>query len=319
MEIMAGDINLIQASHNITQQHVTYPLHFHNHSYEMMLVKSGHITYFIDHVAYRLESGDVTLISPGDLHGLSVQDESTYERYPVHFGRKVGSALCSSETDLLECFHTDGKKVCHLSEEESEEFIYYCNQLIRSLDTKEFGSDIQQKSCLSLLLILINKAYTHSPMKHINVLPVLIKNTIQYIEKHLTEDFSIQDMSSTLNISRSRLMHSFKEKTGLSVWNYVTLRRISRAKDLIQGGKSITEACFESGFQDYGHFIKTFRKFNEDTTPGEFAKECSANRIIHEKTEKNADPAFPSAKDGDKTDDRRRGKGTGRSRHHEDG
>lgn len=67
-------------------------------------------------------------------------------------------------------------------------------------------------------------------------------------------------------------MHLFKATTNLSLWSYVTSKRIIRAKDLLQMGYSITDACYESGFQDYSHFIKVFSKANQGLTPGQFLK-----------------------------------------------
>ena len=63
-----------------------------------------------------------------------------------------------------------------------------------------------------------------------------------------------------MGISSSRLCHIFKDFMGISLWNYVINRRIRKARQLLQQGLSITDACFECGFQDYSHFIKSFHK-----------------------------------------------------------
>ena len=43
-------------------------------------------------------------------------------------------------------------------------------------------------------------------------------------------------------------------------WNYVITKRLVYAQKLLWGGSSVTEACYESGFRDYAHFIKSFTK-----------------------------------------------------------
>ena len=88
----------------------------------------------------------------------------------------------------------------------------------------------------------------------------------------MTEDISVQDIANALNISRSYLSHEFKKSTGYGLWNYVITKRLVYAQKLIFGGASVTEACYESGFHDYAHFIKSFTK-TFGSSPKQYGKE----------------------------------------------
>ena len=46
--------------------------------------------------------------------------------------------------------------------------------------------------------------------------------------------------------------------TGTTINKYVVARRISVAKRLLAQGCSVHEACEQSGFGDYAHFIRAF-------------------------------------------------------------
>lgn len=43
IELMAGDLDHLQASYNSTNALSIFPLHSHDHSYEMMLFQAGNI------------------------------------------------------------------------------------------------------------------------------------------------------------------------------------------------------------------------------------------------------------------------------------
>lgn len=86
------------------------------------------------------------------------------------------------------------------------------------------------------------------------------RKTLEYINENLTKDISAQDIADALNVSRSYLSHMFKKSTGYGLWNYVITKRLVYAQKLLFGGSSVTEACYESGFKDYAHFIKSFTK-----------------------------------------------------------
>ena len=271
IEIHKGDISVIQASYNHTNTKNGFPPQVHNDSYEMMLFESGNVIYFIDDRACHLMPGDVTLICPTSFHGVRMLDTSTYSRYPMHFGKDIVSSLCTENANLLSCFHNNKSHLVHLNEPEMKQYIHYCMQIIHCLEKKQFGWDIQIKSYLALALVLVNQAHSHSSGARRNMLPQIVKSAIQYVDSHLTDELNVQTIADELNISRSRLMHLFKEHTDLSLWSYVTAKRIILAKDLLQQGATVTDACYSSGFNDYGHFIKAFTK-NEGITPGKFTR-----------------------------------------------
>lgn len=51
-----------------------------------------------------------------------------------------------------------------------------------------------------------------------------------------------------------------KMRFGMGIMQYITERRIERAKELLAEGKSIADTAEECGFADYNYFCKVFRK-----------------------------------------------------------
>ena len=57
--------------------------------------------------------------------------------------------------------------------------------------------------------------------------------------------------------------------------DYVNKYRINQAKKLLLMDKNVTEACFDSGFENLSHFNRTFKKFAGEN-PSSFRKKIIA-------------------------------------------
>lgn len=270
LEIESIDQLLI--SHLITNDPFPPQLHIHNNAYEATLFKSGNADYFINNITYHLTPGDLLLICPNDIHGLAVRDHALCERFPVHFNEAFIQTFSTPHTNILSCFlNQELNHVVHLSEEQMRQFEYLVDRTIDALNRKDFGYDIFARANLSMILLLANQASVTKPVRLADITPQAIRDSIQFIDENLSCQLSIQDIADHLNLSRSRFCHLFKDFTGTSPWNYIIARRIQHACTLLQKGMSITDVCFECGFNDYAHFVKSFTRLI-GISPGKYSK-----------------------------------------------
>lgn len=275
LEIESIDQLLI--SHMISTDSFPPKLHIHNNAYEITLFKSGNVDYFVNNITYHLTPGDLILICPNDIHGMSSRDNSPYERFPVHFNEAFIQTFSTPNTNLLTCFHEHAQDhILHLTEDQMNQYEYYVDRTIEALNHKDFGYDVYVRANLSMILLLANQATIASPTKLADITPQAVKDSIHFIDENLSSPLSIQDIADHLNLSRSRFCHLFKDFTGTSPWNYIIARRIQHACTLLQKGMSITDVCFECGFNDYAHFVKSFTKL-VGISPGKYAKTLPVN------------------------------------------
>ena len=69
---------------------------------------------------------------------------------------------------------------------------------------------------------------------------------------------------------RSYLYRLFKDKTGVSVSDYITRTRISKAEVLLSNGSlSVKDVAYSVGFPDQMYFSRVFKKIN-GRTPTQF-------------------------------------------------
>ena len=87
------------------------------------------------------------------------------------------------------------------------------------------------------------------------VLSILEKaDSFQYLEKR------VKDLARDLFYSESYVTHLFKEETGISLKNYLLLRRFEYVWKKISCGEQITKAVMDAGFSSPSHFADTCRK-----------------------------------------------------------
>ncbi len=93
---------------------------------------------------------------------------------------------------------------------------------------------------------------------------------LDYIEKHLYEEISLDDLAEIAHFEKTYLITKFKEIWGLSPIKYVNTMRIERAKSLLlHSDKSITEIAYETGFGSIHYFSRYF-KDTVGLTPNEY-------------------------------------------------
>lgn len=58
----------------------------------------------------------------------------------------------------------------------------------------------------------------------------------------------------------STVSHQFKQKMGVSIYQYITQRRLISAKALIARGIALEQVAVQVGFSDYSAFYRAFKQ-----------------------------------------------------------
>jgi len=87
-----------------------------------------------------------------------------------------------------------------------------------------------------------------------------VLSAIRYVDEHITEEFTEEDVADSCYLSVSRFSHLFREQAGISFAGYVILRRMYKAYMLLATGKSITESSMLAGFSTPSHFAALNQK-----------------------------------------------------------
>ena len=84
-----------------------------------------------------------------------------------------------------------------------------------------------------------------------------IMSAIVYINQHLAEAITLDEVASYACLSPSRFRHVFAEQTGMGLRPYILWRRFMLAWELIMKGSNLSEAAHAAGFSDAAHMSRT--------------------------------------------------------------
>jgi AraC-like DNA-binding protein len=100
-----------------------------------------------------------------------------------------------------------------------------------------------------------------------------IEKVTSYLNTHLQKSIRIKDVADLVNMSETAFSHFFKKRTQRSFTDYLLDLRVGYAsKLLLETEQTISEICFESGFNNTSHFNRIFKRKRENT-PSEFRSE----------------------------------------------
>ncbi len=100
----------------------------------------------------------------------------------------------------------------------------------------------------------------------------IIDACLQNINENFMEKLSLEDLASSLHISKNHLCQIFHEKTGFRFCQYLNMQRIKEAQKMIQEDRKTFEyISFACSFGSQCHFSTTFKNY-VSMTPKEYRK-----------------------------------------------
>jgi AraC family transcriptional regulator len=97
-----------------------------------------------------------------------------------------------------------------------------------------------------------------------------LRAVVEYIEEHLTASPTLEQMAAVARLSPYHFARQFKSAIGLPPHQFVIMRRVERAKLLLQGGDlPLTEVAAHAGFSGQSVFCLHFKRL-VGVTPRQF-------------------------------------------------
>lgn len=99
-----------------------------------------------------------------------------------------------------------------------------------------------------------------------------INKVFDYVMEHFKEDIRIEQVADIASMSESGFSRYFKNRTKKNFSHFVNEIRIGYAcKRLMESDLSVSQVCFESGFNNLTHFNKQFKEIVK-CTPYQFQR-----------------------------------------------
>jgi len=236
------------------------PFHYHEFL-KIFILLHGNVSYIVEGNEYELRPHDIVLINAGELHRPVVHDAKGYERIIIYLSPAFFNSY--PKTGLGGCFQKNADAPSHVIRY-SKKQAYFSDAGLA--DAADFPCDnpytkqlLQQCKILEFLIILNDwlvsqkEQYVAPITRNENVLKIL-----HYINGHLTQNLSVEQIAAAVHLNRSYLMHKFKEETGYTIKEFITEKRLLLARNYIKKEIPLTEACYLSGFSNYSSFYRAY-------------------------------------------------------------
>ena len=99
----------------------------------------------------------------------------------------------------------------------------------------------------------------------------LIRQSKAFMEQYYSQKIELNDLAKAAFMSRFHYVRVFKQMYGVTPRSYLKDMRISKAKELLKEGHSITDTCIEVGYESLATFSITFKK-SVGYSPREFQR-----------------------------------------------
>jgi AraC-like DNA-binding protein len=148
--------------------------------------------------------------------------------------------------------------------------------------------------CESLAMAVLARAMEFESSRTVSsprrgLAPWRLRRAIAYIEDHLAEPITLNEIAEHAGLSRMHFAAQFKRATGFSPHAFLLMRRLDTAKSLlIEDRLPIVQIAFKVGFNSQAHFTSVFRKAT-GITPGQWRRRSIRTQPPIPDADNNAD------------------------------
>lgn len=254
--------------------------HLHtNNTLMLIYFRQGIGTIKIEGHHYDINPGDAILLNPSEVFLCTVASTHYHERIVLYINDRFLSGTLYSAGSLFRPFHDRQQGIGNyisasiLEEHHIDNTICQLTEAAR--DTTQNGQLLAFAKLIELLVNLSRISPSEpQPTPEYSQGHAQINAILAHLGQHFKEIISIEQVASHFGVSQSRLCHLFKEHVGISLWNYVILRRLHAFNTLVQAGHSIEDACWNVGFQNYSNFFRLYKK-HMGMTPLQFKQQAN--------------------------------------------
>lgn len=260
-----------------------YPKGYHRHNcYQLVIVEKGYLEIMVNCLLQRIEKNTIVMLGNDLPHG-SIVYSNDIKVTLIHIPYSSVS-WCASIPDLELKFRfikESSAGYLFTSEKSTKKIIGLSKKMLKSegfgkvsflfelLDILSNESDIKKIIYDTSSDIAITNLKHQSP----------IDRTFDYIYKHYTDTFTLDEIASYAGQNPTALCRAFKKRSGFAIFSFINRIRIEQACRLLHDYElSISQIAFVVGYNSFSHFSTQFQRI-VNLSPTEYRQKKMIRKI----------------------------------------
>jgi len=224
---------------------------FHDYN-EFIFFIAGESFLVSKNIQEQLVPGSIIIVPKEHFHQFYIKNPENYIRLILGFRENPKiNKLVQEVMNMVKVVVTPDKKITSV--------FFDLIEIVKSnLEVSEKNMFIE--ASLIQLLIYLKQSTSEVVLKSVKLSP-LVMQAINIIDEKFTDNLSVKIIADLLYVSPSTLAHKFSKELNISIYKYLTKKRLSVAHELIRNGEPLMSAALRSGFRDYSCFFRLYKKY----------------------------------------------------------
>jgi len=233
----------------------SFPKHFHD-DYLIQIINKGNNSFYCNGGNYHAVPGDIVLINPGEIHNGNCAIDELLEYNVFYVNPSAWANLLGND------FNTSSPNTFLFSKTVVKDYVLF-SMIDRYFKAISSGNAAESYLYQYLdILTYITERYLSIKPK--SALPHYYAETIESLKEYICDNLDnklrLEELAKVAAISPFHLLRLFTKYTGITLHQFILVRRIEKAKDLLKNKYSISDVCYTLGFSDQSHFTRCFKR-----------------------------------------------------------
>ena len=245
-------------SHKTSDDQTVSVSHIDKDLFSVFVLLDGQVDFLIESKRLHLLPGDVLLVGNTELHRSIFKKDVTseYLLLMVNLDFFIKNN-CTAFSSVVFNRTLGDSNIITAEDSDSHNIL----EILQRLD-RYAGEQPPNHTVVSSVIV---ELLYHLNRRHMKVQSTChrqdkIKDILEYINDHLTERLSLEDISDRFYLTKQYLCKLFKESTGFTVNNYIAYKRIVLTRERYLSGEPLSVACEKAGFANYTAFYRAYHK-----------------------------------------------------------
>lgn len=250
--------------------------------WELVYVDKGEVVVQADDRTFRLATGMIAFHKPNEFHSFYAAEGTAPNIIVLTFDCR-SKAMKLFENRVVRVDNKQRNLLAEIVKEGKQVFLVPFKHPLVRRDNAPVASEQMIKLHLELLMLQLlrdlespnteRSLHSLAKEKENNVLAEIV---IRFLESRIGETLTLEEISQSLHISKTRLKDEFKQQTGRSVMSYYANLKIEKAKTMIrEEHMNFSQIAEAIGFNGPHYFSKAFKKAT-GMNPSEYARSVKA-------------------------------------------